>query len=449
MTNTLACDTVSFTGREKLSPVERYERAMDIIDCFTKDQIQNMDAFDQSHLEGIQYGLKSFEGMSFKDIYFLLSRTENLTIPLYRDCSGRCAACFLNGRPKEHNLENKNLIERTDFEDFKTLAEDLKEIVKRTKFDCRLKGLENMAKKYSAFGEPLTALFYDSDSKDTWLKDKNGNIHEFPELNKMLYDAVGVKGLFDTAGWSPTNKKVQERIERTVEYYTNNKNQNELECFNISLNTYNGLMKKANDFKEKGDLDGYNRMRAQYVKNIANAMYTFTPLLNCGMYQVMAKCVSEDEGKEFDNYKTPVLKSLEEDIINALRQRYEQDLEQGNTKFVKDEIDIDMLIDEQKNSITRPLTNLSPNPVNELFSKLPEDDDYYFIKDNEYADFYKVLDNADSVIIDMNGKIYLANDNETFETELQLNFKNKDKETKQIYPIPDERKLNIKNKTFD
>lgn len=171
-----------------------------------------MTDIEQKNLEGIQYSLKTFENLSFPQIYFLLSNMGEISVPIIRDCSGRCPVCNVNGRPKERNT---NAISCMDFDDFKNFTDDLKEITRRLNFDCAEKSLEKLilaTKEYGYFTTPSSALFYDSDGKDIWLKDANGIIHEFPELNKMLYDATGIKGIFDTAGWSPRNSLVQKRI---------------------------------------------------------------------------------------------------------------------------------------------------------------------------------------------------------------------------------------------
>lgn len=171
-----------------------------------------MTDIEQKNLEGIQYSLKTFENLSFPQIYFLLSNMGEISVPIIRDCSGMCPVCNVNGRPKERNT---NAISCMDFDDFKNFTDDLKEITRRLNFDCAEKSLEKLilaTKEYGYFTTPSSALFYDSDGKDIWLKDANGIIHEFPELNKMLYDATGIKGIFDTAGWSPRNSLVQKRI---------------------------------------------------------------------------------------------------------------------------------------------------------------------------------------------------------------------------------------------
>lgn len=427
-----------------LTPEEKFKKASLYAKKLPKYEIQCMSEEAQEKLEGIQYGLKTFEGMKFKEIYFILSNAGGFTIPLYRDCAGRCAACYLNGRPKD----NTSQLERMDYDDYKNLTQDFKELTKRINFDCREKGIQNSIRNfYLSSGEPLTSLFYDSDSKDTWLKDNDGVVHEFPELNKMLYDATNIKGLFDTAGWSPKNTKVQERVERTVEYFKNPKHANEIMQINVSLNTYHGLMKKANDYKARGDIEGYHRMRNQYVKNVANAMYTMTPLLETGLYNVMVKCVDNTESDRFAPYKEDVCNELRDDVLETLRDMFLEDFHEGNTKFVKSYHDVPTLVEKHKEAMSVNNTYLSPSPKDELFSGLSNPNRRY-IKYKKHVRLDEVLKEADNVLIDLNGKVYFTNDEEIFETKTQLNFKNKDKESKQIYPIPDKRKINIKRRKF-
>lgn len=427
-----------------LTPEEKFKKASKFAKELPQHEIQSMSEETQEKLEGIQYGLKTFEGMKFKEIYFILSNAGGFTIPLYRDCAGRCAACYLNGRPKD----NTSQLERMDYDDYKNLTQDLKVLTNRINFDCKTKGIQNAIKHHNmSIGESLTALFYDSDSKDTWLKDKDGVVHEFPELNKMLYDATGIKGLFDTAGWSPKNTKVQERVERTVDYFKNPEHVDEILQINVSLNTYHGLMKKANDYKAKGDIDGYHRMRNQYVKNVANAMYTMTPLLDTWSYNVMVKCVDNSESDKFAPYKEDVCNELRDDVLETLRERFLDDFHEGNTKFVKSYHDIHTLVGKHLNAMSANNTYLSPSPKDKLFADLYNPNPSY-IKYKKHVRLDEVLKEADNVLIDLNGKVYFTNDEEVFETNTQLNFKNKDKESKQIYPIPDKRKINIKKRKF-
>ena len=444
----LTQDIVTFKGRNNLSAEEKYQRALDIVDCFSKDQIQNMDDFDQKHLDGIQYGLKSFENLSFPQIYFILSNMGEITIPVVRDCSGMCPACYVNGRPKERN---KDAISRMDFEDFKNLTNDIKEITHRLNFNCVEKSTQKSIQNTYGTGYytlPSSALFYDSDGKDVWLQDEKGTIHEFPELNKMLYDATGLKGLFDTAGWSPKNSVVQKRIENIVKYYSNPEHEKEIDQINISVNTYHGIMQKANEYKNKGDIESYNRMKKAYINNIVNAMYTCTPLVEKDCYQILIKAADDRQGEGFKDYNKDAIFNLIKEIISTLHIRYMSDIENNNYKYAKTEEDVVNLVSKHIKKFSPLITSLSPSTRDNIFATI--DDDYDYIKDQKNVSYDDVTkQKLSSILIDVNGKVYLQNDHEVFKTDICLNFKNKDKEAKQIYPLPDKRTINTKEKIFN
>lgn len=436
-------DTVSFKRQPELTPEQKFERAMDIVSCFSHDQIMHMDDFDQGHLEGIQYGLKSFEGMNFKEIYFLLSNMNELCVPLIRDCAGMCPVCAVNGLPKDRSADN--MIHKTDFEDFSNFTHDLKSIRERLGFDMEENAMSKQPPWAGMFGyKPVVFLFYDSDCKDIVLEDKDGKIHEFPELNKMLFDATKMKGIFDTAGWSRTNAKVQKRMEALADYYSKPEHQKEIEQINISFNTYHGIMEKANQFKNKGDIDGYNRLRAIYVKNIANAMYTFTPLIDFNAYQILLKAFDDNDDSQFADYKTPVLEELMQDVFEALEKRYKEDLDNNNYKFVSNNQDISVLMSKIKSKSDDITTQFIPSARNNMFSKISVDENKYFQKNTPVNE---VLNGA-NMLVDMNGKIYFRSDFEVFATDKSFNFKNKDKKTKQIYPEPAEKIISVKNRDF-
>lgn len=445
----IAKDTVSFSGRIEMTPQQKLERTLDIVECFSDKQIYNMDDFDRKHLEGIQYGLKTFEGMSFSEVYFLLSNMGEFTVPVVRDCAGMCPVCNVNGRPSQG--DDRALLRTMDFEDFKNLTDDIKKISKRLNFDCHAKSVAK-AKRDSGYNgffiEPSASLFYDADCKDVCIKDKDGNVHEFPELNKMLFEATGIKGLFDTAGWSRHNTKMQKRMEAVADYYSDPDNLKEIDQLNISLNTYHGLLEKANEYKKNGDKEGYERLQNIYAANIANAMYTFTPLVDTGVYQVLRKCVSDDKDKRFDDYKPEVLDEITKKVFDKLWDRYEEDLKNKNYKFVSNEKKIGALLERHMYAFSPILTTLGPAGRENIFKGFNKEK-YNFLANNKNANCNDVLSRKmSSVMVDLNGKIYLIDDIEVFSTDLQLNFKNKDKKTKQIYPVPDQRTLHVKDKTL-
>ena len=117
----------------------------------------------------------------------------------------------------------------------------------------------------------------------------NGNIHDFPELNKTLYKATGKKGVFDTSGWNPKSRVHQERAQKIVEYYKNPKHADELYQFNLSVNPFHSIYAKFVELKEKGYDKLSEKLYKIYVDRISNALFTFIPLMNNSNFSVILR----------------------------------------------------------------------------------------------------------------------------------------------------------------
>ena len=263
----------------------------------------------------------------------------------------------------------------------------------------------------------------------------------------MLYEATGIKGIFDTAGWSPRNTVVQNRMEKLINYYSNPKNQKEIDQINISVNPYHGIMQKANEYKNKGDMGSYERMKNVYVNNIVNAMYTCTPLLDSDCYQILIKALDSEKDSRFKDYDKDVCINLLKEIIKTLFDKYLQDIQNSNYKYVKNFEEAETITSKHVEKFSALLTNITPSAKSNMFSNIK--DNYSYIKNKKKASFNDVMQKKlNNVLVDVNGKVYINNDHELFETDICLNFKNKNKKSKQIYPLPDKRILNTKDKTF-
>lgn len=439
-------DTVSFKKNIQKSQntnisYENFKKAQKLAKNLSQNEFFSLERKSLKHLDGIQYGLKTFEKLSIEEIYFLLSEMDELTIPITRDCSGMCSACNVNGRPAE--FDKPEQLRKIDFDDFKNLTQDLKTIAKRLNLNYFDHTVQKKIKNFS-LTFPSNSLFYDSDGKDIWLKDSKDKIHEFPELNKSVYKATGLPGLFDTAGWARTNTKVQKRMEDLAKYYSDPKHEKEIDQINISINTYHGIVEKANQYLQKGDTENYERLLNIYAKNIANALYTFTPLVGKEFYGIMTKSVDNKESETFDNYKPIVLMDIIAKTFVHLKALYQNDLDNKNYKFVKNEDDMHELCYKQMQMINDIDTKLTPSAKNNIFSEIGKDKINY-LKDSPNLTYKDILENLNgNILIDVNGQVYLSNDAELFKTDIQLNFKNKDKQTKALYPIPDKRVLHIK-----
>ena len=81
---------------------------------------------------------------------------------------------------------------------------------------------------------------------------------------------------------------------------------------------------------------------------------------------------------------------------------------------------IEQLLDEKN---TDPIVLYDENDKNRIYSESKNIQNPQEINQIEYA-----------TIIDINGDVYLTNFYETYKTDIQLNFKNKDKDTAKIKP---------------
>mgnify|MGYP003320369278 CR=1 FL=1 len=68
--------------------------------------------------EGIQFGIKAFEGLSMKDIQYM---SENLhVIAVKRGCKNGCAYCYADAKPSKREMS---------WEDFTTITKGLYDII--------------------------------------------------------------------------------------------------------------------------------------------------------------------------------------------------------------------------------------------------------------------------------------------------------------------------------
>ena len=190
--------------------------------------------YNLKSIEGIQKGIKIFEGLSLKEIRFLGQDLH--TIIVKRGCYNKCLHCYAGAqKPKKEFSEML-------FEDFKALIEGFEKLKAKSGINFISDSSKNTYR----------SLVYDADNIDIGIKDLQGNIHEFPELNKMLYKCTKQKGIFDTSGWPIHSKIYQQRAERIISYYSNENNINELYQFNISINPFHSILVKSNELNEKG-----------------------------------------------------------------------------------------------------------------------------------------------------------------------------------------------------
>ena len=174
-------------------------------------------------LDGIQEGLKTFEGLNIKEIALILKNIEVITVK--RGCNNHCAHCLFESDTPLKNT--KYQASKASFEDFSQLISDIKQLNNRLGF--------NIVAPNKKYDNEDIILFFDSDSIDCYLTDANGKEYNCAELNHIQYMATGKPGTFDTHGWEPDDKKSQKRAEKIIKYFKDDKNANEIYQINIFI----------------------------------------------------------------------------------------------------------------------------------------------------------------------------------------------------------------------
>ena len=407
----------------------KYRNAKKYLDEeIAKNGIPNsLKELDLKKIDGIQSGIKIFEGMNAKEVAFICDNLAEIAI--YRGCSGYCGHCYVSA--KAPIREDGEHIHRMSFEDYKDLTDGFKTLRERLGFSV---------------GSSITddiSLFRDADCMELELVDKSGKKYDFIELADMAYDAFGKQLLFDTHGWSKSNKKMQQRAERFVEYYSRPENSEKLSQINISINPFSWLNMKSIDALKKNDIEKYKLNRDAYTSRMANVLYTFTPLLKDKKFDVIVRTFPDILDEDFtQGLKESDMTDLSYEILTKLANLYAQDL-QGGKKVIKSEEELSDYLDRYiVLMITDVETDLTMS--GRLEKLIPKNHpNYYNLKSQMYEtivddyiydlDERLFFDENFSKIVDANGRVYLASAAAVIPTELSLNISNKAKKTAEFY----------------
>lgn len=371
----------------------------------------HLSLFEINKLNGIQEGIKVFENLSMKDIAYIFKNLESFLIQ--RGCSNRCSHCYVNAIPQQHLNKSSEYINRMGKEDFDYLINGIKELNKRLGF------------KFISPHRSIMALFYDSDCVEMELRGKNGKIYDFVDINEKFKQVLNKEdaGLFDTSGWYPGNKKLQERAEKIVDYLTKNKDR--VHQTNISFNPFHSLYEKSLENAAVGNQEKAKKFLNFYTTRMANAIYTFTPLLENDKLNLLIRFKSN-----FKDHDEKAVKKLGEEVLNKLEKMYINDYKTSQ-KYIKSENQIKTnlkKLDAQiKEETAKYFNEITYTPRSEQFfdkkELLKENFDKFSMKNSNF-----LLIKA-TKIIDSNGKVYIEYDGQTFPTVFSLNFKNKNKKT--------------------
>ena len=415
---------------QKFYKARAYLDTKEIINSgFKKTEITD---FDLNLLDGIQEGIKVFKGLNMKEIAFIAQTITETTI--IRGCHNRCFHCYAGGKPPIR--EDEKHINKMSWNDFESLTEGFSELNKRLGFPIT----RNHKNQH-----PYMTMFHDADCIDIVLTDNQGMEHDFIDISNRLAKAFRLKNIFDTAGWSPRNKKAQARAEKYAGFYKNPKNKNGIILFNLSINPYHILHVKEVELENLKEIERAKNFRDLYTTRMANVLFTFTPLIKKGKLTFIHRA-SANDSKGTEGFQERDLRKLDDEIFEKLKVMYQNDYN-GERKYIKGEFQIDRLINSCRIYLsyidTRPL--MTPS-LEKIYS--PQDNTYKYSqqrKRQDIEDIKKAKNIQDilygkdgyskySGILDANGRYYLTDFYLTIPTELNLNFENKDKLTAPIEP---------------
>lgn len=378
---------------------------------------------DMDKLNGIQKGIKVFNGLSMKEIYTIFDKLS-IIMPK-RGCSNRCSHCAPEAIP-QHFSKDSDMIDSMLWEDFEELLSGYHKLSKRTGVDF-LPQNEEMS------------LFYDADCIELEMKDKNGKIYDFADANGLLFDKTKCRGLFDTSGWNPKSERLQKRAEKIVNYL--NQNKYRMNPINISVNPFHVLLEKSNECRNAKDIKAADFFRDLYTGRMANAIYTFTPIID--EINFIFRIKSNDRFHSQNE-----LMSLKDEILYKLEKMYKKDF-LSEKKYIKTEDQLEETMYKVKvgfNKEGAEIGNLGR--AGKFFSGTSDKSLWNELSDKQIF-LGELKRGIYETMIDANGRIYLTNGYLTAPTKMQLNFANRNKKTMPPQKLLNEESVNVANNIID
>lgn len=405
-------------SRKTLELIDKVHKCNEYLKTEGINPIYFLACYKPSALEGIQEGISVFKGKNMTEISFILAHTNEVEI--FTDCVNKCAYCYAQG--SYWKRETKNYVSRMSWKDYKSLTEGIKEMNDRLGCITRYAPIPIM-------------LFHGSDCSQTYIEGKNGKVHGWPELAKMMYDATnGSDIIFSTAGWYKTDTAAQKRMEQYVKEMSEADNLDYLYHFAISANPYQAMHYKVVELIKAGKKDKADFIMRQDVERMANVLFTVTPMLKTGKLKFITRAMS-NKSKNSDGFSESDLEILWNQYFVELRKLYENDYN-NEQKIIKNIKDIDSYINQYKKLLYRKGIDTQP-VVAERLSKIYDKDDpaVAFTNEHKFNDPQKAIKSPYCYgIIKPNGEIDMTTYYESYKTPLKLNFSNKNKSTAPTRP---------------
>lgn len=349
-------------------------------------------------LEGIQRGLKTFNGFSMNEIRYSFSHLD--TIAMIRGCFSNCSHCYAEAQKPFSKIDIAKDSSKTsimDWDDFQQLVKDTKTLEKRV--------------GHPVLGKTAVAFFYDSDLMFYENKGKTA-----ADVVKLWTENIDTPVQFDTAGWSIHDQKRNKIAKELCEVV--NKNPDRIEQVCVSINPFSNILERTYQLEKEGKIEDAERFRQIYIKRMANTIYSLAPCTKHDKLMFIINALADTEEKNpremnifFKNTFIPIFGELaqlaQKDPNNYGKASLERIM---NPEYIT------------KGFSFRPCTN--EGRAAQFFSKSTEP------KNKSLKSF-----------IDVNGKIYQYSGAATNPTELQLNFKNSDKITSKINNYSDEKTI--------
>lgn len=401
----------------------KYQKAKRAADELFEYTLENPDSFilrffNLDLLEGIQYKIDVFKGLTMKEIQYLCEGLH--VIAVKRGCNHMCGHCYADAKPSNREMS---------YEDFHKIMDGFKTLRKR------LHNIDIYGENFpSANGDLIflsTELFYDADCMDIVLKNKKGKEFDFTQLTKELYDSMGRKSVFDTSGWYRNNPKMQKRAEKYAKFFSNEENMEMLNQFNVSFNVFNTSYIGSVRALKKGDTAKAKKLRERYVSDMANVLFTFTPLLKSQKFSVIMRAFNPKD-KNTKYFRPEDMEDLCIDVIKKLKEMYTKDLT-GEQKYIKTYNELReklnqyaekmSVIDTELNSSGRMQKFLKEHNIKAKTMQNHAEMTPLFIK--EYKDNPRMAHILMQRLIDADGKVYNMDYARFLKTEIQLNLDGK------------------------
>ncbi len=386
-----------------------YKQAKEYLNSVINTDSTNLfylNELDLDKLNGIQKGIKVFDGLSMKDINFILN-TRKTFLLLNRGCNNNCSHCAYMANP----ITNKTY-DRISYEDFNSLVDGIIELRQR---------MDNKVSFNFGLG-----TFLDSDCMNIELSDKNGKIYDYIDCLDILDKLDSTPPCFDTSGWNPESEMHQKRAEKFVNFIIQPKNNKKVHTINISINPYHGLYAKSAEAAKKLQFEKAKNYKDMYTKRMANVLYTFTPLLNTNIYiGVLTRAIPHKNTKSGCDDKA--LRTIKKDTYKELKKMYLKDVDCS----IKSREDMEKYLNSWSSLLFSDdyYNKIAPlGRAQELF--IDSGDNNLDKRINSALKYAKTSPCDLEKAINPNGQVILICNDVSIKTNLGLNFENKDKETK-------------------